>query len=196
MTAEQKELYNFVTTCEPWKTKCEKANPKSTINPYRRIVREAITDYIERYGNSEDEIFTEIDFMKVVERLAIEAVESPEYYIEFMECKRFMTNTFMISSADIFWKGEYDFAPRRGNALECNGVMFAAYTFLKQFDPETTMEDVYNNISGQRDEGRFDVLDDFLIDDYNVNYFTISGSVVFADITKNGNTICHIRIAV
>lgn len=200
MLAEQKELYNFITNVEPWKSRYEERQSwiGSVINPFQKIVRDAIADYNVRYGNGDD-IFSHEDYLGVCERLTIETEHSPEYYSEFTDVRKDLV-TNGICEIDVWWNGEYEFEPRKVKGLEVSGVIYSIYKFLKKLDPELTIEESYYMYSGQRDEGRFDLHDNVPIYGckdpvFEVSYFCVSGDVVIANIVNlDGDTVAEVRI--
>lgn len=201
MLAEQKELYNFITTVEPWKSRYEERQSRigSIVNPFRKVVRDAIADYNVRYGNGDDNIFSHEDYLGVCERLTIETEHSPEYYSEFKDvCNDLATNG--ICENDIYWNGEFEFEPRKVRGLEISGVIYSIYKFLKKLDPELTMEESYYMYSGQRDEGRFDLHENVPIygckdPAFEVSHFYVSGDIVIANIVNlDGDTVAEVRI--
>lgn len=200
MLAEQKELYNFITNVEPWKSRYEERQSwiGSVINPFQKIVRDAIADYNARYGNGAD-IFSYEDYLRVCERLTIETEHSPEYYSEFTDVlKDLATNG--ICEIDVWWNGEYEFEPRKVKGLEISGVIYSIYKFLKKLDPELTIEESYYMYSSQRDEGRFDLHDNVPIYGckdpvFEVSCFYVSGDIVIANIVNlDGDTVAKVRI--
>lgn len=201
MLAEQKELYNFITSVEPWKSRYEERQNwiGSVVNPFQKIVRDAIEDYNVRYGNGDDDIFSHEDYLGVCERLTIETEHSPEYYSEFKDvCNDLVTNG--ICENDIYWNGEFEFEPRKAKGLEISGVIYSIYKFLKKLDPELTMEESYYMYSGQRDEGRFDLHENVPIygckdPAFEVSHFYVSGDIVIANIVNlDGDTVAEVRI--
>lgn len=201
MLAEQKELYNFITTVEPWKSRYEERQNwiGSVVNPFQKIVRDAIEDYNVRYGNGDDDIFSHEDYLGVCERLTIETEHSPEYYSEFKDvCNDLETNG--ICENDIYWNGEFEFEPRKVRGLEIYGVIYSIYKFLKKLDPELTIEESYYMYSGQRDEGKFDLHENVPIYGckdpvFEVSCFYVSGDVVIANIVNlDGDTVAEVRI--
>lgn len=201
MLAEQKELYNFITNVEPWKSRYEERQSRigSIVNPFRKVVRDAIADYNVRYGNGDDNIFSHDDFLKVYERLTIEAIYSPEYYSEFTDVRNDLV-TNGICEDNIYWNGKFEFEPRKAKGLEISGVIYSIYKFLKKLDPELTMEESYYMYSAQRDEGRFDLHENVPIYGckdpvFEVSYFYVSGDVVIANIVNlDGDTVAEVRI--
>ena len=81
MKAETKELYNYTTTVEPFKSRYEKLSTEmaSVTIATRRLVKDAIGQYGKDYGNGNGfEIFSEEDFKNCVDEIINDVKEGEE----------------------------------------------------------------------------------------------------------------------
>lgn len=81
MKAETKELYNYIITVEPFKSRYEKLSTRmaSLIIATRSLVKYAIWLYGKSYGNGNGyEIFSEEDFKECVAKIIEDVREREE----------------------------------------------------------------------------------------------------------------------
>ena len=79
------------------------------------------------------------------------------------------------------------------------GLFLEAWKFIEyHFTGEETFDEVYNNLSGERENGRFECMENYIFygTDYFVGAFIISGSLVFAEIRNKSldKVIAYVRI--
>ena len=81
MKTETKELYNYITTVEPFKSRYENLSTEmvSVTIATRRLVKDAIGQYGKDYGNGNGfEIFSEEDFKNCVDEIINDVKEREE----------------------------------------------------------------------------------------------------------------------
>ena len=97
---------------------------------------------------------------------------------------------------DFFTKSELT-QRRNGNTLEEEGAAFLFCKFMVNYGFEDSIMDVYCNISGQRDIGRFDIHDEYKIGDAKetrIGGCVINGNCVYAEVWYDDAPVLYIAV--
>lgn len=196
MTAEAKELYNYIMGNKKM-TEAIKLNSsvKHIKNNIKAIVDASSKLYTMEYCSNDDCPFELSDLIEVTIKIVREITDFDEE--EFEKCKELLQK-FGIHSYDIF--EPYEIKSRDSfSHLEVMGLFLEAWKFIEyHFTGEETFDEVYNNLSGERENGRFECMENYIFygTDYFVRAFIISGSLVFAEIWNKSldKVIAYVRM--
>lgn len=99
---------------------------------------------------------------------------------------------------DLFEENELDARRKANNGLERYGVRATAIDWIIEQGLEDDRESADNNLSGERDTGRWDLMDDYILDktrQIEVGAFVLNGDCVYAEIYYDGRVSAYIRIS-
>lgn len=197
MTAEAKELYNYIMSKDEIKESLElNASDKRILYEVRAVVDAASVKYRIEYCTNNENPFTLNDRQEVTKKIVREITNFDEE--EFNKCKDILFK-FRICDCNIF--ETYEIVARKNNShLEVIGLFAEAWKFVLKhtYYEDETFDDLYNNLSGEREYGRFECYEnyEFHDTDYYVSAFVISGSLAWAEVWSKSldKTICYIRL--
>lgn len=98
---------------------------------------------------------------------------------------------------DLFEEYELDARRKSKNGLERYGVRATAIDWIIEQGFEDDRESADNNLSGERDMGRWDLMDNYILDrtrQIEVGAFVLNGDCVYAEIYYDGRVSAYIRI--
>ena len=189
MYAEQMELYNYITNTIPYQERYSKIKNSSIIK-LRSFVRDAIGDYIKDFGGNND-TFSQDDFDTVVKWLQV----NEDDIGNFRRLEKFLKECYSIS--EVYPINKLPYIRKSHNSIENMGVTYAVYKFIKFIGLEYTIDEIDNNLSSERDMGRFDLFQDIDIhDDFAISYFQLTDGGVSAIVIDKtiGKFIAYIDI--
>lgn len=103
----------------------------------------------------------------------------------------------MFDDADITAPWEMDKRREAHNGLERAGVYFVTGRWIVMLGFEEDIMDVYANTHGERDIGRYDLDDNYVLDKarkIEIGAFVINGDVVYAEVYYDGSSSAFIRL--
>ena len=197
MTAEAKELYNYIMSNEKI-TKALKFDSSSKYikNNIRAIVDASSKLYTMEYCSNDNCPFDLIDREEVTIKIVREITNFDEE--EFEKCKSKLTANG-ISKHDVF--EPYEIIPRKSiSHLEVCGLFLQVWKFVKNHTRHRCeiFDELLDNVSGEREIGRFDCMENyyFYSPDYYVGAFVLSGALAWAEIwsKEKDKVIAYVRI--
>ena len=196
MTAEAKELYNFIMSRETAEEVLVKIKSSENMKyEVVELVNVGSISYCRDYCNT-DYFFTRDDRNQVTTRIIREITNFDEK--EFEECKQLLMKN-KISESDIF--ESYEIAPRKSNSyLEICGLFVQAWKFVNKHTghPFETFDELWDNVSGEREIGRFDCMENyyFYSPKYYIGAFILSGALAWAEVwsKEKDKVIAYVRM--
>ena len=145
----------------------------------RKLTREAIEQYAHDYCTGNESPFSHDDFSIVVSWLMSDNL------CDYRTIHKFLQN-YKINIFDII-PGNSNLSIRHSkNTLEILGITLAIYNFIRKFDDSWTLEEIDNNLSAERDMGRFNLFDDIILYDcndiYAISHFQLTTNSLYASI--------------
>lgn len=197
MTAEAKELYNYIMSNEKMIEAIKlNSSVKHIKNNIRAIVDASSKLYTMEYCSNDNCPFSLSDREEVTIKIVREITNFDEE--EFEKCKDILFK-FRICDCNIF--ETYEIVARKNNShLEVIGLFAEAWKFVLKhtYYEDETFDDLYNNLSVEREYGRFECYEnyEFHDTDYYVSAFVISGSLAWAEIwsKEKDKVIAYVRI--
>lgn len=129
------------------------------------------------------------------------AKEIPNKNWDYINQVRFEIVRWAISDrfddADIMSPSELDARREAHNGIERAGVYFIASKWIVGLGFEEDIMEVYNNINGERNLGRYDLNDNYILDEKRNIYigaFILNGDVVYAEIWYDDHASAYIRL--
>ena len=197
MTAEAKELYNYIMGRETIVKLIENyKNDKNILANVKVLVDAESIIYGFQYCSDRENPFSLNDRAEVTTRIIREITNFDED--KFEECKSKLTENG-ISEHDVF--EPYEVVPRKSNSyLEVCGLFVQAWKFVQKHTgcPFETFDELFNNVSGEREIGRFDCMEKYWTysPDYYVGAFVLSGALAWAEIwsKEKDRVIAYVRM--